>query len=222
MRALLLALVLTPPVAAPQAERFHYGPDPFARGAHRGLDFSSVPGAPVRAACDGVVVHAGPVAGEEVVSLRCGVHRVSLVGVRASVRAGARVRPGQRVGSATGEVHLGVRREGEQFGYLDPARFIRAPRTAPPAGPGVPLAPFHPTKVEFPSLSEGELDFRPVAPPAPAPEPAPRERHLPLAPPAAWLGLAALLLATTARRRKRAPIASPRRWPSTSRPRSTT
>ena len=235
MRALLLALVLSPPVVAPPAERFDYT-DPFVRGAHRGLDYAAPDGAVVRAPCNGTVAHAGPVAGEGVVSLRCGAHRVSLVGVRALVRQGAQVLRGQRVGRALGEVHLGVRREGARFAYLDPERFLGPERSAPPAGPGAPLAPRR-APPTAPRAPRAPVEPRPFAPPsmpavarpkaerAPeplAPRPLPRTRPATtLAPWPAWLGLA-LLLAATIRTVRRPPIASKRPWPSTSRRRSTT
>jgi hypothetical protein len=261
VRALLLALVLSPPVAGPAGERFSYA-EPFERGAHRGMDFVAAPGAVVRSACDGVVVHAGPVAGEGVMSVRCGAHRVSLVGVRASVRRGARVQRGDRVGRALGEVHLGVRLERDRFAYLDPERFLRVlPRVAPPAGPGAPLAPLRPrAQPHGPRAAPPAGPGAPLAPLRPRAEPhGPRaglgaephgplaglgaephgplaapgaEPHgpraapaagpaMPLAPWPAWLGLA-LALAGAVRAVRRPPIASVRRWPSTSRRRSTT
>src|SRR3954452_14278741 len=46
---------------------------PFMSEAHRGVDLAAPPGTAVRAACRGVVIHAGPVAGTaSVVSVRCG------------------------------------------------------------------------------------------------------------------------------------------------------
>ena len=57
---------------------FAYGPDPFRRGWHRGVDLAGAPGTAVRAACSGTVVTARAVAGAEgVVTLLCGRWRVT-------------------------------------------------------------------------------------------------------------------------------------------------
>ncbi len=60
----------SPPVAGEPARLFRLGPDPFRRGQHRGVDYAAR--GPVRAACAGRVVFAGPVAGAGTVSVRCG------------------------------------------------------------------------------------------------------------------------------------------------------
>jgi murein DD-endopeptidase MepM/ murein hydrolase activator NlpD len=109
----------TPPVDAVVTDPFrlplgHYGP------GNRGLEYRTVPGTPVRAIGDGIVVFAGLVAGRRVVSID---HpdglRSSLVGLAViSVRAGRQVSRGEMVGSAGPTLHLGVRRNGR---YLDPA-----------------------------------------------------------------------------------------------------
>ena len=129
-----------------RAIEFDLGPDPFARGQHRGVDLAAAPGERVRSACGGRVVFAGRVAGEGTVSVRCGAWRVTYAPLeRIAVRAGARVGPGRRLGRvarASGHaggprrgdagLHLGVRREGRRFGYVDPLRFLSGPRRAPP------------------------------------------------------------------------------------------
>src|SRR4051812_5455832 len=52
-----------PPVDGDVLRRFATGPDPYARGQHRGVDLAAAPGATVRAACPGRVRFAGAVAG---------------------------------------------------------------------------------------------------------------------------------------------------------------
>ena len=192
--SLVLALVLAvearaawmAPVPGPPSHPFELGPDPFARGQHRGVDLAAPPGERVRSACAGRVVFAGRVAGEGTVSVRCGAWRVSYAPLeRIAVRAGARVGPGRRLGLVAGAsghaggprrgyagLHLGVRREGRRFGYVDPLRFLAGPRRAPP-----------------PVVAAR----RPRA--APRPRPAPRTSRLSpgLAPWPVWLGLGLLM-----------------------------
>ena len=135
---LLLTLLLawTPPVGGEPTRLFHRGPDPFARGQHRGVDLDAARGDRVRAACGGRVVFAGSVAGEGTVSVRCGAWRVSYAPLtRIAVREGGRVGAGARLGRAAGALHFGVRREGRRFGYVDPLRFLGGTRPPPPAAP---------------------------------------------------------------------------------------
>ena len=114
---------------------FDLGPDPFARGQHRGVDFAAH-GEKVRAACGGRVLFAGRVAGAGTVSVRCGRWRVSYAPLsRIAVREGRRVGAGTRLGRASAELHLGVRREGRRFGYVDPLRFLTGTRPPPPTAP---------------------------------------------------------------------------------------
>jgi len=197
-----LALVLTvearaawtSPVPGPPSHRFDLGPDPFARGQHRGVDLAAAPGERVRSACGGRVVFAGRVAGEGTVSVRCGAWRVSYAPLeRIAVRAGARVGPGRRLGRVaragghaegprrghaggprrdhTG-LHLGVRREGRRFGYVDPLRFLSGPRRAPPP---------------VPAARRPRAAPRP-RPASPTPQPSPG-----LAPWPVWVGLGLLM-----------------------------
>jgi len=132
---LLLPLLLawTSPVAGEPTRLFHLGPDPFARGQHRGVDLDATPGDRVRAACRGRVLFAGRVAGEGTVSVRCGVWRASYAPLRRiAVRAGQRIGAGARLGRAAAELHFGVRRDGRRFGYVDPLRFLTRTRPPPP------------------------------------------------------------------------------------------
>jgi murein DD-endopeptidase MepM/ murein hydrolase activator NlpD len=93
---------------------------------HRGIDLVTSVGQAVRAAGDGRVVFAGPIAGREVVSIDHGGLRTTYEPVNPVVRAGDVVRSGDRIGSlSTGSghcgsgrcLHLGLRRDRE---YLDP------------------------------------------------------------------------------------------------------
>ncbi|MEI5583075.1 MULTISPECIES: murein hydrolase activator EnvC family protein [unclassified Agromyces] len=120
---------------------FRAPPTPYAAG-HRGIDLAAAPGTAVRAASDGVVAFAGPVAGRGVLSIDHGDGIVSAIEpVAASVPVGERVTAGQPVGATTagghcGEVcaHFGVRVHGE---YVSPLWFLGGlPRAVllPPRG----------------------------------------------------------------------------------------
>jgi murein DD-endopeptidase MepM/ murein hydrolase activator NlpD len=199
---LLLVAVLSPAVPSAAAERwlrpvpgevarsFSYTrAAPFAAGAHRGADLVARPGSPVRSACAGTVVHAGPVAGRSgVVSVRCGGRRVSYLPLaRVAVRAGAPVRAGTTIGAVAGGhggLHVGVRREADRFGYEDPlALLVRAGR---PTGPA-PIALRRPARPAP----------RATPPPAPAPPSTlvapPRAPLRSVAPWPVWAGLALVL-----------------------------
>lgn len=105
---------------------------PWLRG-HRGVDLAAAPGGTVRAAADAVVVHAGPLAGRGVVSLRhVGGLTSTYEPVRAEVAVGAVVRAGQVIGTVEGSgnhascagrtcLHWGAR-WGER--YLDPLDLV--------------------------------------------------------------------------------------------------
>jgi biotin carboxyl carrier protein len=126
------------------ARRFEAPPQPWAAG-HRGVDLRGDPGQPVRAPADGIVTHAGPIAGRGVVVVRFGGLRTTLEPVTAAVRVGDRVRAGEVVGhlQAGGHclpaacLHWGLLR-GES--YLDPlsmvpvrgADIVLLPLTGPP------------------------------------------------------------------------------------------
>jgi hypothetical protein len=132
------------PVPGEVARPFSYSTAaPFVRGAHRGADLAARPGAAVRSACTGRVVHAGAVAGRDrVVSVRCGNRRVSYLPLASvAARAGAPVRAGAPIGTvATGHggLHVGVRDEGDPFGYVDPMGLLPASERplAPAPRPG--------------------------------------------------------------------------------------
>jgi hypothetical protein len=175
-------LVLQPPVPGPIVRPFAYAGSPFARGLHRGVDLRAAEGEAVRAPCAGPVVYAGA----KGVTLLCAGRRVTLLPVAPSVRAGRRTGVGEAVGRVRGRngLHLGVRRAGDPFGYVDPAPLLARRRPAPP-----PLAP--PGRASPPRL-------RPVPRAAPR---APAGTAVPLAPWPAWGGLTLVLVGASARRR---------------------
>jgi murein DD-endopeptidase MepM/ murein hydrolase activator NlpD len=225
--AALVPMAFPPPAVAGRWQRpvpgevtrtFSYSPAaPFVAGAHRGADFAARPGEPVRAACDGVVVHAGGSPGGRVVTLRCGGRRVThLPLTRVTVRRGARVRSGARIGTVApghGGLHLGVRRAADPFGYEDPLALLPPPLSRRPAPPLAPVAR-PPALIARPgaAVAAGPAAIaRPgpaaIARPGPAaiarPGPAvvqpviltpPRGGPLRTAPPLAWAGLALVLL----------------------------
>ncbi|GAA4418784.1 hypothetical protein GCM10023148_17580 [Actinokineospora soli] len=113
---------------------FHPPPGPYAAG-HRGVDLAAVPGAPVLASADGVVVFVGRVVDRSVVSIsHDGGLRTTYEPVEPSVGAGDRVRAGERIGVLVAGhrgcpgaacLHWGLRREGV---YLDPLQALVALR----------------------------------------------------------------------------------------------
>jgi hypothetical protein len=114
-----------PPVGGVIIDRFRAPPNPFAAG-NRGLDYSTTPGSPVRAAADGEVIFAGEVAGTLHITIRHGDGLRTSYSFVASigVRAGNRVRQGEVI-ATTGEVfHFGVRDLADT--YLDPETLFGA------------------------------------------------------------------------------------------------
>jgi murein DD-endopeptidase MepM/ murein hydrolase activator NlpD len=227
------------PVPGPVTRAFEYSGEPFAAGRHRGADFAARSGAPVRSACAGRVVFAGTAGSNgPTVSVRCGVWRVAYLPLRTlALRRGARVGRGTLLGTAAGSgrhggLHVGVRREGSRWGYVDPLRFFGAagqlplappprPVRPPPAGRPLPAAPPRPrpTPLHRPvEVSRSDPLRRPVA--ALAPDPArTNPLHRPVEAPArgpqspveeapwpAWAGLAPVIAgacgAGLARRRR--------------------
>jgi Peptidase family M23 len=206
------------PVAGGVARGFAVGPDPFARGQHRGADFAAAPASAVRAACGGEVVVAGRVgASGRVVTIRCGPWRVTHQPLaEVAVAAGGRVRRGAAIGTvapsrAHAGLHLGVRREGHPFGYVDPLPFLGAEAApspvvrVPPVGrrspPPIRPAARSPQPARPAPLTAG----RAIAAPA-------SEADRPVAPWPAWAGLGLLLAGAAGAgvrwrpRRHRAPV----------------
>ena len=179
------------PVPGPVARGFAYSPaEPFAAGRHRGVDLAARPGEAVRAPCSGVVAYAG----RGVVTLRCGPWRVTHLPLATlTVRAGARVREGARLGTLAASrehlgLHLGVRRAGDRFAYVDPLPFLRPemPRVGPPAAPRgrAPHAPGAAPRRPEPRRRCPEPRRRaraaPTAPGAAPAVPGPRRTRLPI------------------------------------------
>lgn len=112
--------------------RFDPPAQPWQSG-HRGVDLAARVGSPVRAAADGVVVYAGPLAGRGVVSIahRGGLRSTyepvrALVAVGSTVRRGALIGRVHRLTSAhptcrTSCLHWGVRHGSR---YLDPLTLL--------------------------------------------------------------------------------------------------
>jgi len=118
------------PIAPPRILRPFAPPEHDWLPGHRGLDLATVLGQPVRAAGDGIITQAGPIAGRGVVVVDHGAVRTTYEPVEASVRLGQRVVLGQVIGvvaAGTGHcgdgscLHLGLRRGPE---YLDPALLL--------------------------------------------------------------------------------------------------
>jgi Peptidase family M23 len=217
--ATALALVLVNPVGGGVAAGFDISANPYAPGQHRGADLRAAPTEPVRAACGGRVVVAGRVGSSgRLVTVRCGRWRVTHMPLATiAVRAGAVIPRGARLGTVGRSddhagLHLGVRREGRRFGYVDPVPLFSAPPRLPP-----------------PPAPPSRRPRRPIAerhPPAPRAAPARRvvaARPGGLAPWPAWAGLALVLAGVGIRVRMRVAASLPRPpWRSTSPPRSTT
>jgi len=218
-------------------ERFRYGPDPFIRGQHRGIDIAAPRGTAVRAACAGTVRFAGT-AGTSggTVSVACGkltATYLHMTGI--AVRRGDRLRAGVRIGAVgtTGRrrhreahLHLGARRTGRRWAYVDPLRLLGNPGVPAPLlpgtrRPGVPALPRlgpAPVPVLRPEPARAP---RPLARPAPVPVAQPR--GTPGIPLGGWwvpaglglagasLGAAVMRAAVGSRRRGRSDSAAPAR-----------
>jgi murein DD-endopeptidase MepM/ murein hydrolase activator NlpD len=203
--ALAVAVLLAGPATAHAGWRaptsgsvtrgFDLGRDPFAPGQHRGADFAAAPGSPVRAVCSGRVVVAARIGSSGgVVTLACGGWRVShLPLARISIREGGGVAAGDSIGTAASArahagIHVGVRRAGDRFGYVDPLRFIDPANAPPPAGP-----PGRARRGGRPTPAP--ITLRPVAAARPLAALRPVAAARPLAPWPVWVALAGLLLA---------------------------
>lgn len=130
-----------PPVDAPVVDPFHLPVTPYGPG-NRGLDYDTVPGTPVRASADGVVVFAGQVGGTLHVTVghADGIRTSYSFLARIAVVLGQRVRQGDPVGTAGERFHFGAR-SGDA--YIDPAGLFSGayvtlallPLDAAPVGP---------------------------------------------------------------------------------------
>src|SRR5215217_1136906 len=197
----------SPPVDGPVSRGFAFHGSPFAAGRHRGADFTAPSGTGVRAACTGEVVDAERIGSSGgVVTVRCGRWRVShLPLARIDVRQGERIAEGTEIGTAARSshhagLHLGVRREGERFGYVDPLRFLANGRpTMPVRGPRPPDRPRSPRRPRAPAPTSPPALAR-AAEPKPVRSMPPSASHrptvgTPVAPWPAWVGLGVLALA---------------------------
>jgi hypothetical protein len=191
---LLALLALVSPVPGEVTRGFDPG-RPFEGGRHRGVDLAAAPGTPVRAACGGPVGFAGRIGSTGIVTLRCGPWRVTHMPL-ATISTRGHVKRGAVIGTVAPSwahrgLHLGVRRDGTRFGYVDPLRFLA--RRTPPLGPAPPAG----------------RRARPRGPAAGRRAPSPRiarppgARPLPLAPWPAWAGLALVLAGAGLRLRGR-------------------
>ena len=209
--ALVLGLGAAPahawrrPLPGPVTRAFAYSPAaPFAGGQHRGADFAGSPRAVVRAACSGRVAYAG----RGVATLRCGPWRVTHLPLATlAVHAGERVREGARLGTLAESaehagLHLGVRRAGDRFSYVDPLPLL---------GPEIP-------RVGPPGVAPRRAPPAPVAAPRRAPPGRSPVRIRAVATWPVWLGLALALAGAVGggvrlrsrARRAAAPVAAPR------------
>jgi Peptidase family M23 len=210
MRALLLVALIAP-VDGEVTRGFDPGL-PYEGGRHRGVDLAAAPGTPVRAACGGPVAFAGRIGGTGIVTLRCGSWRVTHMPL-ATITARGHVARGAPVGTVAASsvhhgLHLGVRRHGTRFGYVDPLRFLA--RRSPPVplgrGPrGRARGPRPaPRLVRPPRAARPRSAPRLVRPPRAAPRLVGRPRpSSPLAPWPAWAGLALVLAGAGLRVRAR-------------------
>jgi hypothetical protein len=122
---------------------------PWAAG-HRGVDLAARPGQPVHAAGAGRVTYAARLAGRGVIAVRHARLRTTYLSVRPSVRAGQRVRAGDRIGTVERlPEHCGPRPclhwgAWDGLSYTDPLALLGGSRTRllpiwgtpPPGDPG--------------------------------------------------------------------------------------
>jgi hypothetical protein len=205
------------PLHGPVQERFAYKPTtPFARGQHRGITIAGPAGAPVRAACAGRVSFAGALPRRRAagVTVHCGAWTATYLRLASvAVRRGEAIAVGDRLGRLGSRgLHLGARRTGRRWDYVDPLTLLAG-------DPGAHPAPL----VRAPHRRIGPRPLGAPARPSPSPNPVPLPLPLPLrwsapaaaaarpaVPLVAWLGLALLAGALPAlglrrhRRRRRA------------------
>jgi hypothetical protein len=126
------------PVYAPVARGFDLGANPYEGGRHRGVDLRAPGGSVVRSPCAGRVAVAGRIGSSGgVVTVLCGHWRATVLPLSTIfVHRGAQVSTRTRLGllarsTAHRGLHLGIRRDGARFGYVDPLRFFPARPTGP-------------------------------------------------------------------------------------------
>jgi hypothetical protein len=188
------------PLRGTVQQRFAYTPaTPFARGQHRGVTIGGPAGTPVRAACAGRVSFAGalPRRRGAGVTVICGALSATYLRLASvAVRRGNLVGAGDRLGRLGPRgLHLGARRTGRRWAYVDPLSLL----ADEPAGRPVPP----------PAAPRRWLGPRPLGP-RPLPVPVLLRWSAPMAaaarpavPVVAWLGLALLAAALPALGRRR-------------------
>jgi lipoprotein NlpD len=187
------------PLRGPVQERFAYtSTTPFARGQHRGITIGGAAGEPVRAACVGRVSFAGalPRSRGAGVTVNCGALTATYLRLASvAVRRGESIAVGDRLGRLGPRgLHLGARRTGRRWDYVDPLTLLAG-------DPGTRPAPL----VRAPHRRIGPRPLGAPARPSPSPSPSPVPLPLPLrwsapaaaaarpaVPVVAWLGLALL------------------------------
>jgi murein DD-endopeptidase MepM/ murein hydrolase activator NlpD len=178
----LVTLILAAMIAAPQPWHWPLSPVPrVVRGfsppavpwgpGHRGVDLAARPGQPVYAAGAGRVSYAGRLAGRGVVAVTHGPFRTTYLPVLPTVRKGAEVHPGTRIGVLEASpqhcpaepcLHWGLL---EGHTYRDPLTLVR---------PQVRLLPLWPPYEHPPSPSQPlPSPSQPPTTPPPAEPPAP-------------------------------------------------
>jgi hypothetical protein len=194
----------TPVEGAAVARAFDLGSNPFEAGRHRGVDFAAPAGAVVRAPCAGGIAVAGRVGSSgRVVTVLCGRWRVSHMPLATiAVRAGQTVERGATLGTlaasrAHSGLHLGVRRSGARFGYVDPLRFLTRDRDPPLIGgrrpPPIRTAPRPPRLGPAPGPVGRDRRAARLGPASSANADSSPNRAAGLAPWPAWAGLALVL-----------------------------
>jgi murein DD-endopeptidase MepM/ murein hydrolase activator NlpD len=152
--AALVAGCFLPPVDAPVVDPFRAPACEYCAG-NRGIEYGPREGQVVRAGATGVVTFAGSVAGTRyvVVEHPDGLRMTYGKLATSEVAAGQRVLRGQRVGTTTTSLFVGLRRGDE---YLDPAPLLGTlryrTRLVPSDGSRPRLAP--PPRLVCPSVVE--------------------------------------------------------------------
>lgn len=162
---LILVVLVPPPPASAQVRPPVDGVvvDGFRPPAHigapgnRGWEYATTPGGPARAVLGGVVVFAGPVAGNLFVSVEHpgGLRTTYSFLAEVTVGRGQVVAPGTQVGLTAATFHFGLRRDGT---YLDPAILFHAVPSGPPLlvpRPG--RVPPRPNAVVIPGRASGPI-----------------------------------------------------------------
>lgn len=179
------------PIHGPVSQHFAYTPaTPFERGQRRGIVIGGAPGTPVRAACAGRVSFAGALPHRRAagVTVNCGAWTATYLRLASvAVRRGDRVAVGDHLGRVGARgLHLGARRTGRRWAYVDPLSLLRGD----PGGRPAPLV-----RAPHWRIGPGPLATKP----SPAPFPLPLRWSVPVAvaarpavPVVAWLGLALL------------------------------